>query len=111
MKFALAIVRLTEKFPKKTVYFVIEKQIIRCGSSPGANYNSACCSKSGADFINKLKTVEEELNESIFWLDYLCGVDPAWKSEVVWLRQEGVELLSITVASIKTSRKNLMKAR
>jgi four helix bundle protein len=111
MKFALNIVRLTEKFPRKTVYFIVERQLIRCGSFPGANYNSACRSKSGPDFINKLKIVEEELDESIFWLDFLCGVDPVWLPVTADLRLEAGELLSIIVASIKTSRKNLIKIK
>ena len=108
LRFAIAIVRLTEKFPRKSVYFTIENQIIRCGSSPGANYKAVCRAKSGRDFINKLKIVEEELDETIFWLDFIVGVDPIWIPETVDLRKEANELLSIIVASLKTSRKNLL---
>ncbi len=109
MRFAIAIVRLTEKFPRKTVYFIIEKQIIRCSSSAGANYRAACRAKSGPDFINKLKIVEEELDETLFWLEFTIAVDPIWNSDVSPLKKEGNELLSIIVASIKTSRQNLLK--
>ena len=108
-RFAIAIVRFTEKFPKKTVYFIIEKQMIRCSSSSAANYNAACCGKSGADFINKLKIVEEELDETIFWLKYTVGVDPVWEIPTSDLKKEAKELLSIVVASIKTSRRTLLK--
>ena len=109
LRFAIAIVRLTEKFPRKTVYFIIEKQIIRCSSSPGANYRAACRAKSGPDFINKLKIVEEELDETLFWLDFTVAVDSIWESDTSYLKKEGDELLSITVASLKTARKNLLK--
>ena len=108
-RFAIAIVRFTEKFPKKTVYFIIEKQMIRCSSSSAANYNAACCGKSGADFINKLKIVEEELDETIFWLKYTVGVDPIWDIPSSGLKKEAKELLSIMVASIKTARKTQLK--
>ena len=109
MRFAIAIVRLTEKFPRKTVYFVIEKQIIRCSSSSAANYRAAGRAKSGPDFINKLKIVEEELDETLFWLDFTIAVDSNWESDISPLKKEGNELLSIIVASIKTSRQNLLK--
>ena len=105
--FALDIFRLTKKFPKETVYFELARQIIRCSSSSASNYNAACRAKSRADFINKLKIVEEELDESLFWLDYLIGVDKCWEPVVKPLQIEGNELISIIVASIKTSRKKL----
>lgn len=108
-RFAIDVVRFTEKFPRKTVYFIIEKQLIRCSSSSAANYNAACCGKSGPDFINKLKTVEEELDETVFWLNYTVGIDSIWEPETFVLKKEAKELLSIIVASIKTSRKTLLK--
>ena len=106
-KFALDIVKLCSKFPKETVYFSISKQIIDSASSSAANYNAACRAKSILDFINKLKIVEEELDESLFWLDFTRGVDIKWDPEVKPIENEGNELLSIIVASIKTSRNKL----
>jgi len=104
-KFAIGVVRMTETFPKKQVYFTITNQIIRCGTSPAANYRAACRARSDADFINKLKTVEEELDETLFWLEFTIEVDPVWKDSLKPIQQEGNELLSIIVSSIKTSRK------
>ena len=106
LEFALAIFRLTREFPNESVYFNIKDQIIRCSSSSGANYRAACRGKSGPDFINKLKIVEEELDETIYWLDYLTGVEAKWIALTLNHVKEGEELLSIIVASIKTSRKS-----
>ena len=106
LKFALAVYRFTKEFPKETVYFVITGQILRCSSSSGANYRAACRGKSGPDFINKLKIVEEELDETLYWFEYTNGVDSVWKSHTESLEKENNELLSIIVASIKTSRRN-----
>ena len=105
-QFTIAVYTLTRKFPRETVYFVIEKQIIRSSSSSGANYNAACRAKSKSDFTNKLKIVEEELDESIYWLEYTNNIDMSWKSQTQELISEGNELLAIIVASIKTAQGN-----
>jgi|SRR4030095_1607413 four helix bundle protein len=107
MKFALDVYKITQLFPKENVYFKITDQLIRCSSSPAANYRAACRAKSGPDFINKLKIVEEELDESLFWLKYTNGVNSKWISITEPLLKEGNELLSITVASIKTTRRSV----
>src|SRR5688572_23539863 len=104
-KFTISIVRMTEKFPKQEVYFTISRQIIRCATSPAANYRAACRAKSTPDFINKLKIVEEELDETLLWLEFTVGVNVMWEETLKPLEREGNELLSIIVASIKTSRK------
>ncbi len=106
LEFALAINRLTREFPNETVYFNTKGQMIRSSSSSGANYRAACRGKSGLDFINKLKIVEEELDETLYWLEYLNGVDVKWAPITINLVKEGQELLGITVSSIKTARKN-----
>lgn len=81
-------------------------QLVRCSSSVGANYRSACRAKSTADFLNKLKIVEEELDESMFFLELLQEFNPQFKGEIVKNWDEGNELLSIIVSSIITLRKN-----
>lgn len=70
----------------------------------GANYRAACRAKSTADFINKLKIVEEEADESMYFLELLIEVCDKEHSEMKRLHKEGNELLSIVVASIKTMR-------
>jgi four helix bundle protein len=106
-KLSLAAYHFTRKFPKETVYFLIEKQFLRCSSSASANYHSACRGKSKPDFINKLRIVEEELDETIYWLEYTNGINPHWCPDTKSLLRETNELLAITVASIKTASRNL----
>ena len=78
----------------------------RSASSTGANYRAACRAKSKADFINKLKIVEEELDETLFFLELLVELNIELKEKVTPIYKEGNELLSIIVAAINTLRKN-----
>lgn len=82
-------------------------QLIRSSSSVGANYRAACRAKSGADFINKLKIVEEECDECMFFLELIKELKPDSEKSLnpIWI--EANELLSIIVSSISTARKNL----
>lgn len=78
--------------------------MIDSATSSAANYRAASRGKSNADFINKLKITEEELDETMFWLELTVGVSEDWRPDVTPLWKEANELLSITVASINTSR-------
>ncbi len=69
--FALEIIKMVEKLPKDDVGRVLGRQLLKSGTSVGANYRSVCRAKSTADFISKFGTVEEEADESGFWLDLL----------------------------------------
>jgi four helix bundle protein len=102
---ALAIIRFTKKFPNEQEYWTIKGQIINCSTSAAANYRATDRAKSNADFINKLKITEEELDETMFWLEFTVGVSEEWRTDVAPLYREANELLSIVVASLKTSRK------
>ena len=82
-------------------------QIIRSSSSIGANYRAACRAKSDKDFIYKLKVVEEEADETMYWLDLLKAFSQEHHVEIERLKNETNELLSITVASINTVRRRL----
>lgn len=99
-------VLFTRKFSKEPDFKAIRNQMVRCIPSCAANYRAACRAKSNADFINKLKIVEEELDESMFWLEFVVGLDEKLRNDVIEIYKEADELLSITVASIKTLRKN-----
>ena len=94
------------RFPNLPVFQNITFQLLKASSSSAANYHAACREKSKADFINKLKIVEEELDESIFWMKYLVSIDKEWYNEATPLLKEGNELLSIIVASINTAKGN-----
>ena len=96
---------LCAKFPLSREYNAFCNQLIRCSSSVGANYRAACRAKSNADFINKLKIVEEEADESMYFLELLSEIsNNKEQEEIKRLHAEGNELLSIVVASIKTMR-------
>ncbi len=103
-RFAVDCWNLCSKFPMSREYNAYCNQLIRCSSSVGANYRSACRAKSTADFIYKLKIVEEEADESMYFLELLLDVSDKQHSEIKRLHSEGNELLSIIVASIKTLR-------
>ncbi|MGZ0016293.1 four helix bundle protein [Yeosuana sp. AK3] len=103
-KFSSDCWHLCSKFPISREYNAFCNQLIRCSSSVGANYRSACRAKSTADFINKLKIVEEEADESMYFLELLLEVSENKHTEIKRLHKEADELLSIVVASIKTMR-------
>jgi four helix bundle protein len=86
---------------------VIAKQLIRSSTSIGANYRAACRAKSALDFINKLKIVEEETDETLYWLELLEESSLVQKDKISDLLEETNEILSIIVASINTAKNNL----
>ncbi len=103
-KWALEVLKFTVTLPETPEYKIIRNQLVRSATSSASNYRASCRSKSIDDFIYKLKVVEEELDESMFWLEMIVGLDNKWRDAVVPLYKEADELLSITVASLKTSR-------
>ena len=103
-KYAIDCWNLCTKFPVSREYNAFCNQLIRCSSSVGADYRAACRAKSTADFINKLKIVEEEADESMYFLEVLLEVNNKEHIEIKRSHAEGNELLSIIVASIKTMR-------
>ncbi len=103
-QYALRVIRLVQSLPKNLVTEVLGKQLLRCGTSVGANYRSACRAKSTADFVHKLSIVEEEADESIFWIELLVESQSIKENLVTSLMDEGNQILSIIVSSIKTSK-------
>ena len=103
-KLAVAIIKEIGKLPRSVAADVIGKQIVRSATSIGANYRAACRAKSTADMIYKMKLVEEESDETQYWLELLveAGLVPA--SQIVEIHKETGEILAMTVASIKTLR-------
>ena len=95
------------KLPYNIVNKNYSDQLNRSASGAAANYHSACRAKSTADFLNKLKIVEEELDESLFFLELVEAVNPSFKEKVSVLTKEGNELLAIIVSSIKTIREKV----
>ncbi|MBD0385003.1 MAG: four helix bundle protein [Nostoc sp. C3-bin3] len=101
---ALRVIRLVEALPQNRTADVIGKQLIRSATSVGANYRSACRGKSTADVIAKLSLVEEEADESLYWMELIVEVGLLPLEKVSNLMSENTEILAMTVASIKTLR-------
>jgi four helix bundle protein len=102
--FALRIIRLAESLPDTPTARVMRNQMLRCGRSVGANYRAACRAKSKPDFISKMGTVEEEADETIYWMELLIDAEVVKRSLIGDLLKEADEILSIVVTSIKTAR-------
>jgi four helix bundle protein len=102
--YAKRMVKLCEALPDKWVARTLGKQLLRSGTSVGANYRAVCRAKSTADFLNKLRIVEEECDESLFWMELLVECNLVKAARLNSLMQEANELLSIIVASAKTTR-------
>jgi four helix bundle protein len=102
--YALRIIRLVESLPSSRVAVVIGNQLVRAGTSVGANYRAASRAKSRADFISKMGTVEEECDESLYWIELLIESQTIKPELVSDLMREGTEILALTVASARTAR-------
>jgi four helix bundle protein len=103
-KFALRVIRLIQALPKGRVADVIGRQLIRSGTSVGANYRAACRARSQAEFVAKLGIVEEEADESIYWMELLIEADLMNETKLSSLMKEADEILAIVVSSINTAR-------
>jgi four helix bundle protein len=102
--FAVRVVRLVEALPKSRTSDIIGRQLLRSGTSVGANYRSACRARSHADFIAKMAIVEEEADESIYWMELLIEAGLIKEKRIADLKAEANEILSMVIASIKTAR-------
>ena len=107
--FAVRIINMVDAMPSSVAGQALARQVIRSGTSPSANYRAACLAKSDKDFINKLKMVEEELDETSHWLSLIMRSNLMKPARIESLHQECCELLSIIVKSLVTV-KNRMKA-
>jgi len=103
-KLAVAVIKQVNKLPRSLGTDVVGRQLIRSGTSIGANYRAACRAKSTPDMINKMKIVEEEADETEYWLEILVEAGLAPQDQVSSLHKETDEILAMTVASIKTLR-------
>ena len=107
--FSVRVVRLVEALPRSGSAQVIGRQLLRAGTSVGANYRAAKRARSRAEFIAKLGIVEEECDETVYWIELLIALGLVKESRATELRSEADELVAIIVASIKTARQNRTK--
>jgi four helix bundle protein len=104
--YALHIIKLYQSLPNRGEAQVIGKQILRSGTSVGAQYREACRAKSPADFINKMEGSLQELDETGYWLELLSESKIVPAEKLIDLQKETDELTAIFVASVKTAKKN-----
>lgn len=103
-EFALCIVRFVGGLPKNRVADVLGHQLLRSGTSIGANYREANRAESRSDFIHKIAVVEKEASETQYWLELLQEADLGDAEERRWLLSESAELLAIFTAAGKTAK-------
>ena len=104
-KFGIRIVRAVEVLAKDDISRMLGRQLLRAGTSVGANYRAAARARSHADFIAKLGIVEEECDEAAYWMEVIVALKLLKRTRLERLRREADELLAIVVSSIKTARR------
>lgn len=102
--FAIRIIRLFQALPKSSEAQVIGKQLLRSGTSVGANYRAVCRARSKAEFIARIGIVAEEADESVFWLELLEETKILNAKQLEGILKEARELAAIFSASHKTAR-------
>lgn len=108
-KFAVDILNFIDQLPNRKSGNIIANQLGRCASSVAANYRAACRGRSHAEFVSKIGVVEEEADESTFWLDILSDNKNAKIEDVVPLLKEAREFTAIFTAASKTAKQNKIK--
>jgi four helix bundle protein len=109
-EFALRVIRLVDGLPRAKSADVIVRQLLRSATSVGANYRAACRARSQAEFVSRIGVVEEEADESVYWLELLlegCDID---EHEVSALLKEATELTAMFTASGKTAKRGSSSA-
>ena len=105
-EFGIRCIRLAESLPKSMVAQVVAKQLIRAATSVGANYRAAVRGKSRADFTAKMGIVEEECDETLYWIEVIVALSLVPAQRTTALQSEANEIIAVVVSSIKTARKN-----
>ncbi len=103
-EFALGVVKTVSSLPKNRITDVLGNQLLKSGTSIGANYREACRARSRADFLSKIGIVEQEADETLYWLELLEELKLIETQVVEPLKKECGELLAIFVATGKSTR-------
>jgi four helix bundle protein len=102
---ALRVIKMIDALPRTTTGVMIGKQLLRAATSVGANYRAACRAKSDADMIAKLGIVEEEADETLYWLEIIVESGLMPQTRLSDLMQEVDEIVAMTASSIRTLRR------
>ena len=108
--FALRVLRVFRSLQDSREGRIIGQQLLRCATSVAANYRSACRARSRRDFLSKLGIVEEEADESLFWLEFIVQADMIPNAKLKELISEASELTAIFVSSRRTAKRNNRKS-
>lgn len=111
MAFAIRIVRMYARLPKSMEARVLGQQVLRSGTSVGANYREATRARTSVEFVSKLRIALQELEETDYWLELLVEAGIIAAPRLVALRKETDELIAMLVASIKTARRSVAAKR
>lgn len=109
-KFAIRIVKLYQKIIFEKKEFVLSKQLMRSGTSVGANVREAEHAESKADFVHKMAIAQKEINETIYWLELLKETNYLSPEDFNSINQDAVEIIKMITSIIKTTKANLNKA-
>jgi four helix bundle protein len=106
--FAVRVIKLYQYLSKAHKEYVLSKQLLRCGTSIGANINEAQAGQSKADFIAKMSIASKESREAKYWLELLCvtGYLDSTQPHVVSMLNQSEELIRILTKIVKTSQAN-----
>ena len=105
MQFSLRIIKLFTSLPKTSAAQVIGKQVLRSGTSVGAQYREACRSRSNSEFVSKMQSSLQELDETAYWLELLVQAQFVRSEKLHDLRTETDELTAIFASSVKTAKR------
>src|SRR5262249_3188012 len=105
-QFALRIIKLFRSLPKTDEARILGKQVLRSGTSVGANYRAVCRARSTAEFIAKIGIVVEEADETVYWLELLVEAEIVSERKMNSLMEEANQLLAIFAASQRTAKSN-----
>jgi len=108
-KFALRIMKLVDSLSRSISIDAVGRQLVKAGTSVGANYRAACRSRSAAEFVSKMHSVQEEADESQYWIELLHGLQEINDFDFEELIKEARELTAIFTASEKTARTNIKR--
>ena len=104
--FAIRVVKMTDSLPRRMSTEIMAKQLVRCATSIGANYRAACRARSHSEFVSKMQIVQEEADETQYWLELLFRSGVVGEQEFRPLEKEAAELTAIFTSSAATARKN-----
>ena len=111
LQLGLRVFRVVDALPRRRASEVIGRQLLKSGTSVGANYRASCRSRSDADFVARMGVVEEEADETIYWLEVTSRSNLLNDAMLRPLIKECGEILSIVVASIRTVKARLARER